>query len=184
MARRYIKRFLPHPDRVRNHRHLQWLGPAIHHPDLWQLNRRSVAGGVAVGAFFAFMLPIAQFIAAALTAMIFRVNLPVAMTATLITNPFTFPLWYLLAYRIGAWIMGANGGEPPKTPDEVLANVSWLEQITGVFDTMMAMGQPLLVGLVILAILFAVLGYFTVDWLWRLPAYLRLRRLRRQRGRV
>lgn len=181
MAKKFIKRFLPHPDRIRENRSLRWLGPAIHHPNLWHLNRRSVAGAVAVGTFFAFMLPVAQFLAAAIAALIFRVNLPVALTSTLITNPITFAPWYYLAYKIGAFFTGASAAAP--VPDQSpMAGISWWEGILLGFDNLLSMGQPLLVGLIFLAVVCSAGGYVLVNLLWRLPAYLRLRRSRKAAG--
>lgn len=178
MPKHFFKKFLPHPDSVRKNRSLRWLGPAIHDPNLWHLSRRSVAGGVAVGAFFAFMLPVAQFVAAAVAAIVLRVNLPVAMTSTLITNPFTFAPWYYLAYKIGAFLTGESGGEPTRPTAVPTTGGFWDGFVQG-FDNLLNIGQPLLIGLAVLAVTGAVGGYLVVNLLWRLQAYIRLRRQRR-----
>lgn len=183
MARKFIQRFLPHPDRIRQNRSLRWLGPAIHDPNLWRLNRRSVAGAVAVGAFFAFILPFAQFLAAGITAISLRVNLPVAVTSTLITNPLTFGPWYYLAYKIGALITGTRDeGQVPQAVQQAAGG--WWDGVMAGLDQVLAMGTPLLVGLALLAVVSAAAGYFLVHLLWRIPAYLRLRRLRRKGVRL
>ncbi len=183
MAKSFSKRFLPHPDKIKNHRHLRWLGPAIHAQTLWQLNRRSVAGGVAVGFFFAFMLPIAQFIAAALAAIFLRVNLPVALTSTLITNPFTFGPWYYLAYKIGALLSGAPDAAPPtEAPLATTHSGSMAGAFWQGFDGLLALGQPLLIGLVVLAVGSAAGGYLLVNAFWRGAAWMRLRRRHRARA--
>ena len=173
----FLQRLLPHPDTIRNHRHLRWMGPALAAQDLWQLNRRSVAGGVAVGLFFAFMVPVGQFVMAAIAAVLLRVNLPVAMTTTLITNPFTFGPWYYLAYQIGALLTDAPAEDPP-TPATIPATGSFIDDFGLSFDALMAMGQPLLIGLSVLAVVFATLGYLLVHALWRWAAWMRLRRRR------
>lgn len=183
MAKSFSKRFLPQPDKIKNHRHLRWLGPAIHAQNLWQLNRRSVAGGVAVGFFFAFMLPLAQFIAAAIAAIFLRVNLPVALTSTLITNPFTFGPWYYLAYKIGATMTGAPDAAPPAAaPLTTPATGGVIDVFWQGFDGLLALGQPLLIGLVILAITSAAGGYLLVNAFWRGAAWIRLRRQRQSRA--
>ncbi len=179
MARKFLRRFLPHPDRIRENPSLRWLGPAIHDPNLWRLNRRSVAGAVAVGAFFAFFLPVAQFLAAGVSAMFLRVNLPVAVTSTLITNPLTFGPWYYLAYKIGALFTGVSA--PDRIPEPVQHTaMSWWEGVQAGIDHLLSMGLPLFVGLAVLAVSSAILGYVLVHLLWRIPAYLRLRRSRRR----
>jgi uncharacterized protein (DUF2062 family) len=181
MAKRFIRRFLPDPDRIRQNPSLRWLGPAIHDPNLWRLNRRSVAGAVAVGAFFAFILPVAQFLAAGVSAMFLRVNLPVAVTSTLITNPLTFGPWYYLAYKIGALFTGTP--MPARIPEPVQhTGMSWWAGVQAGIDHLLSLGLPLLIGLAVLAVTSAVLGYVLVHLLWRLPAYLRLRRSRRRLG--
>lgn len=180
MVRKIIQRCLPHPDRIRHNPSLRWLGPAIHDPNLWRLNRRSVAAAVAVGAFFAFILPVAQFLAAGLTAVFLRVNLPVAVTSTLITNPFTFGPWYYLAYKIGALILGAPALTRIHEPISTTSGSGWAGVLAG-FDHLLSMGPPLLIGLALLAVVSAVAGYFLVHLLWRIPAYLRLRRRRLRR---
>lgn len=170
---RLFKKYLPNPEHVRSHKSLKWLGPVMHAPDLWRFNSRSVAGGVAVGLFFAFVIPLGQFLVAAVAALLLRVNLPVAMTSTLITNPFTYAPWYYLAYQIGAGVLGVPVADPPLAgavePD------GWGSIAEGI-ASLMAMGKPLMTGLIILAVAFAVVGYFLVQALWHLPAYLRLQR--------
>lgn len=180
MAKKFIKRLLPHPDRIRHNPSLRWLGPALHDPNLWQFNRRSVAAAVAIGAFFAFILPVAQFLAAGLSAIYLRVNLPVAVTSTLITNPFTFGPWYYLAYKIGAFIMGAPAGASILAPASHTVEGWWAQLVAGI-EQLVALGTPLFVGLALLAVASAAGGYLLVHLLWRIPVYLRLRRSRLRR---
>ena len=55
-----LKRFLPSAETVRNNKWVGWIGPALYHPRLWQLNRKGVAMGVAIGVFFGFLVPLLQ----------------------------------------------------------------------------------------------------------------------------
>lgn len=120
---------------------------------------------------------------AALVAIVFRINLPLALVTTLYTNPFTFVPLYLAAYWLGGQILGIAGHPaqaaafvPP--PEVSLAAIapglralaSWLGQL----------GLPLVVGVPTLASLFAVLGYLAVRIAWRV--YL-LKKIRRRRQR-
>ncbi|MCS6786033.1 MAG: DUF2062 domain-containing protein [Thiobacillaceae bacterium] len=179
MANKFIRRLLPHPERILASRSLRWLGPALHDPGLWRLNRRSVAGAVAVGAFFAFILPVAQFLAAGVSAVFLRVNLPVAVVSTLITNPLTFGPWYYLAYKIGAFILGQPA--PANLPAAQESAAAGWGALTAGLDYVLSLGPPLAAGLALLAVASAALGYFLVHLLWRLPAYARLRRRMRRR---
>ncbi|MEO7854360.1 MAG: DUF2062 domain-containing protein [Rubrivivax sp.] len=61
----------------------------LRRPWLWQLNWRRVALGAGIGVFFGFLFPVLQITLAALCAVLLRANLPVAVVATLVTNPLT-----------------------------------------------------------------------------------------------
>jgi uncharacterized protein (DUF2062 family) len=69
----------------------------------------------------AFLVPIGQFICAALLAIPTRANVPVAAAATLVTNPITFPPIYYAAYRLG-FFLGVDAIS--YTPIRLLATVA------------------------------------------------------------
>src|SRR3990167_7491178 len=76
MPRRFFKRYMPHPDRIKANKSLRVLGALIHDPNLWHLNRHSVARAVAIGLFWAMIPMPLQMVAAALVALPARPNLP------------------------------------------------------------------------------------------------------------
>lgn len=158
---------------------MRWLAPVLHHPNLWHLNRRSVAGGVAVGLFTGLIPGPVQMLFAAILSVIFRVNLPVAVLTTLYTNPFTFVPLYLLAYEIGKWVYPNSGAQV--TAFEFDWRGDWLAAIPAFFHWLASLGPTLLVGVLILASTLSLVGYFTVRGLWRLGVVLQWRR-RRQRN--
>lgn len=170
-----LKRFLPTRESLLESRCLRWLGPRLHEPALWQFNRHSVARGVAIGAFFGLMIPVAQIPAAALVALFLRANLWIAAVATLVSNPLTYAPIYLFAYRLGGGLIGfpdpdrpgASLGEAPSLVE--LAQFAWT-WLTGV-------GAPLLVGMALMAVTAAVAGFALTHWVWRL----RIQRKRRAR---
>ena len=162
--RRFFKDQLPSHDSIINHR---WLHPVRHwlrHPDLWHLHRRSVAGGVAVGLFCGLIPGPFQIVSAALLAILFRVNLPVAAFVTLYTNPFTIVPLYLLAYEIGVRVTGTARAEAiPAFPD-----LHWQDGFQQVWVWLASLGKPLLVGIPLLAIGLAIFGYFSIRLIWRI----------------
>lgn len=162
--RRFFRERLPDHDTIRRH---PWLSPLQHwlrHPNLWHLHRRSVAGGVAIGLFCGLIPGPLQMLSAALLAMLLRVNLPVAVFTTLYTNPFTIVPLYLLAYEIGIWASGApNGRALPPFPE-----MSWDTGAAQVWQWLMALGKPLLIGLPLLAVGLALAGYVAVRLAWRM----------------
>ncbi|YCM43761.1 DUF2062 domain-containing protein [Verrucomicrobiaceae bacterium 227] len=74
---------------LRRHGWLQKIIVPMFHRELWHPCRDTVASGLAIGLFFS-QLPIpGQMILAALGAVRFRANVPFALAACWVTNPFT-----------------------------------------------------------------------------------------------
>ena len=96
--------------RHRRLRHRQWwkkLSAPLFHRNLWKPCRDSVAIGLAAGLFFSMMPMPFQMVPAALIAMRFRGNVPIAMGACWLSNPLTqVPVW-LFQFRLGDWIRTA-----------------------------------------------------------------------------
>ena len=182
MPRKFFRKFLPDHEAVKQNRYIAWFGPWLQHHNLWHLHRRSVAGGVAAG-MFAGLIPGSnpvQFTAAALLAVIFRVNLPLAVFVTLYSNPFTVVPLYFIAFKLGQLALLETGGSPPPLAFE-LDGKGYMEWLSAGFDWLLSVGKPLLIGLPLLAVLLAVVGYFAVDWAWRLHVRYKWRLRRRQR---
>jgi hypothetical protein len=184
MPPRFFKRYLPNVDKVRQIKAFALFGDALFHPALWNLNRRSAAGGFAAGLFCGLIPGPLQMLGAGIAAVIFRLNLPVALATTLYTNPLSIVPLYLVAYQYGAFVLGATTGhESPAPPDW-----SWAHPLVsaGVYGRwMLDLGAPLGVGLLLLATTLAVVGYVVVRVLWsiHLRRAWRARKLRRlQRG--
>lgn len=182
MPRKYFRKYLPHHATIRDHRHLRWARPLLKHPNLWHLNRHSVAGGVAAGLFGGLIPGPVQVLTAALLAIIFRVNLPVAVVTTFYTNPITWGPLILAAYGIGHWVMGGDGADFKEFQFD-WEQQPWSEFLPQFWHWLLGLGETYLVGSLILASSLAVLGYVAVQLGWRLYllAYLR-RRQRRQAG--
>jgi hypothetical protein len=156
--RRHIHKLLPDHEAIRGNR---WLAPfenTLLHPRLWHLNRRSAAGAVATGMFCGLIPGPLQMLGAAICAVAFRVNLPLAMLTTLYTNPFTIVPLYIAAFGIGQWALPGQHDrfvEPPE-PDAA-----------GFLAWMIGLGAPLALGLVLLALGLALAGYLLVRLAWR-----------------
>lgn len=167
---------------MKEHRHLRHFGPVLHHPNLWHLNRHSVAGGVAVGLFTGLIPGPVQMLFAAIFAIVFRVNLPVAVFTTLYTNPLTFVPLYLVAYQIGAFITGESGSMHTLfTEFQAESPIDWLPAF---FHWIGSLGMPLLVGVPILAATLSVCGYFVAQGLWRLHVVMQWRRRQKRRSKT
>ena len=137
----------------------RWLRPIAHlfsHPSLWHLNRRSVPRALALGLFAAFILPIGQFLLAALLALVIRANVPLAAATTLVTNPLTFPPIYYAAYRLGSALLSHSPGQ----------GAGELAQSFG--RQLLEVSGPTALGLLIFAIVGAAVGYILGSLWWRL----------------
>lgn len=182
MPRKYFRKYLPSHDSVKRNRHVERFGAFLHHPNLWHLNRHSVAGGVAIGLFSGLVPGPFQMLTAAILCVLVKVNLPVALFTTLYTNPVTIGPLYLVAYQIGRLLVRGDGAGANLPPDIDWSHMgAWLEAFTA---WMLSLGKPLAVGLVALALALAVLGYLSVQLAWRayvIHAWRGRARLRRQR---
>ena len=156
MPRKFFQRFLPKPQTIKEHKTLQIFGEWLHEPNLWHLSRRSVAGAFAVGLFFAWMPVPFQMVLAAGAAIFMRTNLPLSVALVWITNPVTIPPMFYFAYTVGTWIMG----EPPQDFSFELT-MDWL------LNEMASSWQPFLLGCFTAASVSSLIGYFTIDGIWR-----------------
>jgi uncharacterized protein (DUF2062 family) len=185
MPRKYFRRFLPTHASIHEHRWMGRFGGFLHHPNLWHLNRPSVAGGVAIGLFAGLIPGPFQMLGALLLAIPLHVNLPVAMITTLYTNPVTILPLYLLAYEFGSFLLGAPMGIA-HIPDFEMDWLHFGDSMAALFRWCVSLGKPLAVGLVALGFTLAALGYFAVLLAWRLQvsyAWRVRRRKRAARGR-
>lgn len=74
------------------------------HRNFWVPCRNSVATGISSGLFFSMMPMPFQMVPAALVAARFRGNVPIAIGACWLSNPFTqVPIW-LFQFRMGEWL--------------------------------------------------------------------------------
>lgn len=178
--RRFLKRYLPDHETIRRNRWLRRFENTLLHPRLWHLNRHSAAGAVATGMFCGLVPGPLQMLSAALCAVIFRVNLPLALLTTLYTNPFTIVPLYLAAYQLGRLLIGDDSGfQAPPT----LAGSDLLGFTQAMQTWMLSVAQPLGIGLVALASALAVLGYVLTKAAWRTLLIMSWRRRRAARRR-
>jgi len=175
-----LERFLPTRDAITQSRMLRWLGPRIHDPLLWHVNRRSVARGVALGVFFGLMIPIAQIPAAAIASLMLRGNLWIAAVSTLVSNPLTYGPLYYFAYRLGAGVIGTRT-PADLTADDVERPMRMIDSLAQAWAWITGIGQPLLVGMLIMAITGSIIAYWGTQLVWRMRVTAKWRRLRQER---
>lgn len=137
---------------VVSHRHLKVFGDALHNPNLWHFNRRSVANATAIGLFCAFLPVPFEMLVAALGAIWFGGNLPLAVAWVWVSNPVTWIPLYTPAYLLGSWIL-----DKPAAPAHHVNMHVLIESLAALW-----------VGCLILGVVAGAAGYLIVHGLWRL----------------
>jgi uncharacterized protein (DUF2062 family) len=151
----------------------------LYHPRLWQLNRKGVATGVAIGIFFGFLVPLLQIPFAALFAVWFRGHLVAAVVSTMITNPLTFAPIYLLANEIGSFIFDLLEPDTPNLITDAAYQAG--DMVVGWLDKFMLVGKNVAVGLLFMASFGAIASYMMVLGIWRVIVTLEWYKRRRSR---
>jgi uncharacterized protein (DUF2062 family) len=184
MAKKFVKRYMPDVHKIRHHRHLRFFGTLLHDPNLWHLNRHSVAGAMAVGLFWAFVPMPLQMIPAAAFAIWFRVNLPISVALVWLTNPITMPAVFYFNYKLGTWILRRPVEDVAFPVSDVKFELSWAwinQEWTWVTHEFSSIWQPFLLGSLVVASLSALAGYWGMRAFWRLHVVREWERRRKRR---
>jgi uncharacterized protein (DUF2062 family) len=178
--RKTLRKYLPTPESLLEHKELRWLAPALSHPKLRHLHRHSIALGIAIGLITGLIPGPVQMLLGAPIAIPLRANIPAAVFATLYTNPLTFVPLYLLAYNIGSLVTGESAS-PIIPADTVWGWEALWNFFPEMFKSMAAAGDTLLIELAIQSTIFAITGYFATLIIWRVIVTLAWRRRSRLR---
>lgn len=170
--KKWIKKHLPRlqaSKTIKKSPTLNKLKPVLQSPSLWKYDCQSVARGVAAGLAGA-VIPGFQFLYAAILAVLFRGNLPVALSLTLITNPFTvLPIIYLI-YSIGTLVLG--NGNSIVVPHNFKWEFSDFHDFSlNVSAWILQFGKSFFVGVSILSVLLAIIGYFGTLFVWKISTF-------------
>lgn len=162
---RAVRSAMPTRESLERNRFLKPVAHRVLAPALWRFTRRSVPRGVALGLMVGIflMIPGIQIASAALFALPFRANVPVAVAATLLSNPATTPFILAFSYYLGSVMLGRHGD---------------MTQFAALIDHHATIGQwlawlfsetaPVMIfGLAVVAVAAAVMGYFAAAWFWR-----------------
>lgn len=173
MPRKIIKKIMPHPSRITDNRIIKKLGPQLQDPGIWHINRRSISGAIAVGLFCAAMPVPFQMLLAALGAILFRVNILLAVPTVWVSNPLTIPPMFYFSYQVGVLILGTTStGE-----FHFELTFEWLA------TELQLIWQPFLLGCFVVASCLSFIGYLTVRLLWRYLIWQQIKRRKKIRNR-
>lgn len=185
-----LRQHIPSREQLLANRWLAWLGPWLHHPQLWHGSRRGVALGVSIGLFFGLLVPVAQIPLSVAASVVLRANVPAAAVSTLVSNPLTYGPIYYGAYRLGLWATGETESRRAHAlataPLDALAPTADANSQSNTpaptaWQRIRALGKPLLVGMALSAIASGLLAYGLITIGWRLQVLYK-RRKRRPRN--
>lgn len=157
MPRKFLKKYMPDPNWVRNHHQLRWLGEHIRNPCLWHLSHRSVSFAFLIGIFCTFLPMPFQMVPAAILAILLGSNLPLTMSLVWISNPITMPAMLYFSYRIGQFLLGTGDFNQPMV---------W--NLDSLYDNFQQIWRPLILGSLFCGICFGMLGFISVRIFWTL----------------
>ena len=121
-------------------------------------NRKMISRGVLIGLFIAFIpMPMQMAAVVAVTPFI-RFNVPIAIAMCWLSNPITMPPMYYMEYLTGSFILGME-------PEPVQMTLEWFK------NNLSKIFIPLYVGTAFYSVFGSIVGYFLVNWLWKLSVY-------------
>lgn len=163
--RDWSNRNLPKREELAKNRWMKPFAGSVLKSELWRFTRRSVPRGTAVGLLIGIflMIPGLQIIGAALLALPFRANVPVAITMTFLSNPLTTPLILVASVFVGNRLFGFHA--------DVMALATLNSEGASLRDYaswLVSDAAPALIsGLSAIAIVSALIGYAIAALLWR-----------------
>lgn len=166
-----IRKNMPTREQLEGNR---WTHGLAVRQELWRFTRRSVPRGVAVGllvGIFA-LIPGVQIIGAALMCVPARGNIPIAVAMTFLSNPATTPLILIISAMIGNFLgFRADTATVYAMVDRGAPVGEWAQWFFS--DA----APAVLVGLAVLSVVAASVGYVMAGMIWR-PIVARRRKRR------
>lgn len=157
MPRKLLKKYSPDPEKIRNMKGLGFLSKWLGNPGLWHLHRHSVARAFIIGIFWMSIPMPSQMVASAITAIIFRANLPISVALVWISNPFTMTPIFYFNYLIGTWILDIP----------TLANLNFELSWQWMMTTLDHIWLPLYLGSTVVGLVLGTISYVVIQCYWR-----------------
>ena len=154
--------------------------PWIDKHDIFSFTREPLARGLAFGLFCSLIPGPFQMPATLLACILWRGNIVAGFGATLLSNPITIVPLYLLAYQIGSFFLPTDAALVPLS-GITTAHFGSTDWFMAVSTWLQSLGWPLVIGLLILGINLAGLGYALVQIAWLWPVHRRKVRMNRKK---
>ena len=157
-----LKKYSPKRENV----NLGWLNKHLTDPELWKWNKKSIAKGLAIGLFCAFLPVPIHILLAGILAVTFSANLLLSLLVVWVNNPITIVPIFYFTYKLGASIIGVE------MDPEFEFSFGYL------MDNFWSATLALWVGGLITSIAASTLGYFSVISIYKYKALKRVKRLK------
>ncbi|MBS0377641.1 MAG: DUF2062 domain-containing protein [Proteobacteria bacterium] len=169
MPRRLLQKLIPDPATLKNRWFLRPFGDRLTDPQLWTLHRRGVTYAFGLGLAISFIpFPVHMLLACTLAVLI-RLNIPVAVTATFFVNPFSIMPLYYFAYRVGLLLL-----QEPRMRFHFVPTLHWLRY------GLAPVWKPFLLGCLVCGVVSGVVGWLLLEGIWRWQVVSRYRARRTQ----
>ena len=155
-----LKKYSPKRENV----NLGWLNKYLNNPELWKWNKKTIAKAFAIGFFCAFLPMPAHTLLAAILAVLFSANILLSILIVWVNNPITMVPIYYFTYKLGASIMGIE-----IDPDFEFS-FGYLMDNFGVATI------ALWIGGIVVSIVSAIVGYFSIITIYKYKAFKRVKR--------
>jgi uncharacterized protein len=168
MPKRFIRKYLPNPEKIANIRGLGFLRHRLQDPNLWHLNRRSASGAVFWGIWCAFLPMPFHSIPAVFAAIFFRLNLPLCLLLVWVNNPLTLiPIVYFSFFVGSTLLQSHNPQVAPSFQDiqQIIADVFHASSHVHSLH-LSAYIEPILLGMLITGFVLGCIGYLAMNWFW------------------
>ena len=157
MPKKWLRKWLPHPSKIKSQGQLQVFSKFLGSENLWHLNRHSVARGTAIGLFCCFLPIPFQMVVAAAFAILFQANILISVLLVWISNPLTMPVMFYVTYKLGTLVLHV----PAKQNVAFTFTLDWFQnQLSHIL-------LPLLTGSLLCGIASAIIAYFGIHFIWR-----------------
>ena len=108
--------------------------------------------------------PFTQILIASLLCLSVRANVPVAALTTFITNPFTTPLIWVLAYNVGSWMLRVDAMTVVAPVNAAMEHSQFGEALQWLTGATLVTAF----GLVVVSAVAAAVSYVATSFIWRL----------------
>jgi len=168
MPKRFLRKWMPSKERIRENRFLRIFGSLLYQQNLWHLNRDSVARAFAIGVFWASIPMPFQMVPAAGCAIFFRATNALSVALVWLTNPITMPPVFYAEYLLGTWLLGTH-----VQFENFSLSWEWIKQ------NIEAVWKPLYLGAIVTGVVCSAWSDMSIYaiWRWHVVRTLQARRL-------